>query len=177
MRVGEALGLTWESVDFDQTRIEVKQAIVFVGNRPVLSTPKSKTSRRVIAVPLLGIQALRRQRSRQAEDGLRLGEHWHDGVFVFLTDEGNHPGHNNLAKRLREACARAGVKAIRVHHLRHLSASLLVQGGADVKSVQKRLGHSSIQTTLGVYAHVLTDGDATLAAKMDTALGTALGGA
>ena len=45
----------------------------------------------------------------------------------------------------------------------------LVAGGADVKSVQKRLGHSSVQTTLSVYSHVLSRSDADLAATVDAA--------
>ncbi len=78
---------------------------------------------------------------------------------------------DSIASQLRVTCARTRVKPIHVHHLRHLSASLLVQGGADVKSVQKRLGRSTLQTTLGIYSHVLSEGNAALAAKMDAALG------
>ena len=171
MRIGEALGLTWERVDLERGCLAVEQAIVFVDNKPVLTTPKSKTSRRVIAVPSIGIQALRRQRALQAEDKLRLGAEWPGGDFVFLTSTGHHPERGDLRKRLHEVCARAGLAPIRIHDLRHLSASLLVQGGADVKSVQKRLGHASLQTTLGIYAHVLGSSDLALAAALDTALG------
>jgi len=170
MRIGEALGLTWDCVDLEAGAIEIRQAVVFVDNKPVLSTPKSRTSRRTIAVPDLGVAALHRQHERQVQDRPRLGDCRTDGGFVFLTREGRHPQHNNPARRLREACARAGVPAIHVHHLRHVSTSLLVHSGADVKSVQRRLGHSTLQTTLGVYSHVLSRSDVELAATIDSAL-------
>ena len=45
-------------------------------------------------------------------------------------------------------------KNIRWHDLRHTNATLLLEGGANMKTVQERLGHSLMQTTSDTYAHV-----------------------
>ena len=165
LRVGEALGLTWSCVDLDHGQLEIKQSLAFVGNTPIVMTPKSKTSQRTIAVPSIGLQAL------QALDS-SLSEENSAEAFVFTTQMGRHPQRSDLRRRFHEACVRADVRTIRIHDLRHVSASVLVQTGADVKRIQRRMGHSSLQTTLGIYAHVLRRGDAELAEAFDMALGT-----
>jgi integrase len=52
---------------------------------------------------------------------------------------------------------------IRFHDLRHTHATMLLSRGASLKAVSQRLGHSRVETTLRVYAHVLPTDEATLA--------------
>ena len=56
------------------------------------------------------------------------------------------------------------------HGLRHTHASLLLNGGASVKAVSSRLGHSSAALTLGIYAHVLPGADEDAARRIDDLL-------
>jgi integrase len=72
---------------------------------------------------------------------------------------------------MAELCQKAGVPKRPAHYLRHCHATLLVHLGADVKSAQRRLGHSSPSLTLGVYAHHLAEGDLRLARLLDEAFG------
>jgi integrase len=176
LRLGEALGLAWNSVDLPRASLQVKQALMTLKGMTILTTPKTRAGRRVLSLPELAIQALKDQGQQQVMDRLAAGGVWPHEGFVFLTQTGEHPARWNLLRSFKAACDDSGVRRLRIHDLRHLSASLLVMGGADVKSLQKRLGHASLQTTLGIYAHVLTDTDEGLAARMDDALGTALGG-
>ncbi len=56
------------------------------------------------------------------------------------------------------ATRQAGLDGVRVHDLRHAHASWLLAGGADLKTVMDRLGHTQIQTTQK-YLHALPDAD------------------
>jgi integrase len=62
-----------------------------------------------------------------------------------------HP--NTPYKWLKEFCDRTGQRFLGIHAFRHLSASLLIQSGADVRTVSAMLGRSQASTTLNIYAH------------------------
>ena len=51
-------------------------------------------------------------------------------------------------------CKASGLKPIKLHGFRHTHASLLLESGMPIKEVQARLGHSNVDTTLNIYAHV-----------------------
>ena len=73
---------------------------------------------------------------------------------------------NGVNDRLKRLCSAAGVKQITVHGLRHTSATLLLSAGVQPHTVQRRLGHKSVQITLDVYGHVLPGMQADAAAKL-----------
>ena len=66
----------------------------------------------------------------------------------------------------------AGLPAVRVHDLRHASASLLLAEGVQVLEVSRMLGHSDIGTTLRVYGHLMPDAHTQAAGAMDRLFGT-----
>ncbi len=74
------------------------------------------------------------------------------GNFLFLNHFGGNLSRKGMWKRFREISEKAGVKA-KVHTLRHSFATHLLEGGADLRSVQALLGHSDISTTQ-IYTHV-----------------------
>jgi integrase/recombinase XerD len=71
---------------------------------------------------------------------------------LFLSMRGTALSRKGIWKRFKEICARAGIEA-KVHTLRHSFATHLLQGGADLRSVQALLGHADIGTTQ-IYTHV-----------------------
>jgi integrase/recombinase XerD len=76
---------------------------------------------------------------------------------VFLTKSGRAMSRTDAWRRVKRAALRAGLSAdISPHTLRHSFASHLVEGGADLRSVQEMLGHASIRTT-EVYTHLDTE--------------------
>ncbi len=75
---------------------------------------------------------------------------------VFLNSRGTRLTRKGIWKRFQEICQTAGVTA-KVHTLRHSFATHLLEGGADLHSVQQLLGHADISTTQ-IYTHVGNDG-------------------
>ena len=60
-----------------------------------------------------------------------------------------------VQREFERAIKESGVKRIRIHDLRHSHASVLIASGVPIIAVSKRLGHSSVNVTLSVYAHML----------------------
>lgn len=158
MRRGELLGLRWQDIDLDSGTLAVRRTLSRgIGGTWELGTPKSAAGRRSIALPVLAMDALRRHRSRQREQRLRLGPVWELTDVVFTNETGGPLHVNTLTRRYERLVATAGVRRIRFHDLRHTSATLLLSLGEHPKIVQERLGHSSISMTLDRYSHVTKD--------------------
>jgi integrase len=174
MREGELLALQWGDVDFEQGVIQVHQTLresVQEGKKAyVLAEPKSKTSRRRIALTQIALGALRRHRVRLAEERLALGPAWDSSLdLVFPNTIGRLEWPWILATRsFKPLLKRAGLPDIRFHDLRHTAATMLLSRGVPVKVVSEMLGHANISITLQVYGHVLPHMQQAAADVMDT---------
>ena len=118
-------------------RIIVRRAVA----RGLIGTPKNGKAREV---PL----------SDQA--AAALGDHPGRGDLVFCAPDGAMLTRGSTKWPLRRALARAGLRSIGWHCLRHTFASHLVMRGAPLKSVQELLGHSTIEMTMR-YSHLSPD--------------------
>jgi integrase len=166
MRRGELAGLRWCDVDLDAGMLSVRRTRVSVAYAVSESDPKTRSSRRTIAVDGRVVSVLRAHRRRQLEERLSWGEAWTDTGYVFTTEDGwpIHPERISvLFARLVDA---AGVPRIRLHDLRHTSATLALASGIHPKVVGERLGHSSIAVTLDLYSHVIPGLQAEAADKL-----------
>jgi integrase len=163
-RVGEALGLTWGDVDWDAGAVRIARSVTFVNNRPVEGEPKTSSGRRALVLPAFAVEALRVQQERQLARG-------QGAAPCFLTATGRAPTPGVVLRALDATCRAAGVPELRVHDLRHVHATIALRGGADLKSLQRRLGHASLAMTLGLYAHALPSGDQQAALALERALG------
>ncbi len=166
MRRGEIAGVRWCDVDLDAGILAVRRTRVSVAYSVCETDPKTRCSRRTISLDARVAGVLRSHRRRQLEERLAWGEAWTDTGYVFTSEDGwpVHPERISvLFARLADA---AGVPKIRLHDLRHTSASLALAGGIHPKVVSERLGHSSISVTLDLYSHVIPGLQAEAAEKL-----------
>jgi integrase len=172
LRQGELFGLRWSDVDLDRGRIHVVQQLARgEGGVPTLTDLKSRSSRRVVKIPALAVEALRTHRLRQLEERLALGEAWQNPELVFATTIGTPLAPSNLTRQsFRPLLKRAKLPQIRFHDLRHSCATLLLEAGVHPKIVSERLGHSAVSLTLDTYSHVLPSMQRAAAEKIDALL-------
>lgn len=87
---------------------------------------------------------------------------------LFTNSRGGRLDPDNWRARVfRDARDRAGLEGMRIHDLRHTAASLAITSGADVKAVQRMLGHKSAKMTLDLYGHLWDRTLDDVAAKLD----------
>ena len=152
LRRGELLGLRWR--DVENSTIHVRQAYVKVGSKLILSTPKNRNAFRSVALSSDVLEVLFHHRKRQEAERLNLGDLWPDSDLVFTSEVGTPLNPDNL-KRVRNALMdEAGVTRVTLHNLRHLHASVAIEGGMDAKMLAERLGHSRASFTLDRYTHL-----------------------
>jgi integrase len=77
--------------------------------------------------------------------------------------------HNFRSRVFVPAAQQIGLPGLTPHDLRHTAASLAVQAGANVKAVQRMLGHASAAMTLDVYAGLFNDDLDAIADRLDAA--------
>lgn len=76
--------------------------------------------------------------------------------FVFVNEVGNMMDGDNLRRRVfYPSLAKAGLRRIRIHDLRHTFASWLIQNGESLAYVKEQMGHHSIQITVDTYGHLV----------------------
>ena len=143
LRLGEALGLRWQDIDFDGGFVRVRQQL---GYRRELNEPKTKRSRRdVVLMPQLAklLREHRMQSRFKAPDD-----------FLFPAPDGRGRDRASTSAGIAKAVNRADVGPLTFHALRHGFASMLITGlKQDVETVSSQLGHANSSITLSLYSH------------------------
>lgn len=171
MRRGELMGLRWQDVDVERAHLRVQQtAQRIVGQGIVYRQPKTRLSRRSIALSVEAVAVLRAHRRRQAEARLLAGPAYQDNDLVFATGIGTPIEPGNLLRTWYRIVRVAGLPGLRIHDLRHAHATLMLGAGIHPKVVSERLGHASVNITLDTYSHVLPGLQAAAAEALDTLL-------
>jgi integrase len=165
MRRGEILGLRWSDVDLKSARLTVNQSLERLAGKTTLKPPKTSGSRRTITLPAITVEALAQHRTKQARIGPYELVFSHDGI-PWDPD--------SLTKAFDRLIARAGVRRITFHGLRHTHISHQLMDGVHVKVVSERAGHTNVSTTLAVYAAFIPNMQREAAAGVDTWLRQAL---
>lgn len=140
--LGEVLGLRWRDIDEDDSEIRVRQQLQRVKGELRLYPVKTAAGRRDL--PLLPVveDMLALRHEAQASDHQELGGAWQDTGLVFTTRTGRPIEPRNLLRSFRRICTHNDLRVIKVHHLRHTTATLLKNLGVPARDAQLILGHS-----------------------------------
>ena len=158
LRRGEALGLRWSDIDFQEGTLTVRNTLATTGNGLYLTPPKTEASRRQLDLDDSLISLLKSHKISQAEDARNMANKYLDKGFVFATRTGEPVDPTNLARSLRRICRAAGLPELGPHALRHTAATLMLEAGEPVHVVSRILGHSNIRITVDIYGHVSDEG-------------------
>ena len=164
LRLGEAMGLTWDCVDFEKGALNINKQLQ---RRPqkdggsTLTSVKSGKPRILKPAPfvmqLLKIRYTEQIMQKQRSEDLWLAwsnEEEHKKALVFTNLQGGYLIPKRVYLHCKSAAVAIGAPDARVHDLRHTYAVLSLQNGDDIKTVQENLGHASAAFTLDVYGHV-----------------------
>ena len=155
MRRGEVLGLRWEDVDLEAQSLYIRQTRVMTGYEPLLSTPKTRRGKRLVALDPATTVALKENRRRQRLERLAAGCPWLKTGYVFTREDGEPYHPERVSKLFLQGAKKVGLPRIRLHDLRHTYATLALGAGVHPKIVSERLGHANIGITLDCYSHCL----------------------
>lgn len=158
IRRSELLAVRWCDVDLFGMQISVSRTMQYINgvtNHVTFKEPKSKTSRRLIAlspstVSILGEHRKAQERVRESLDLPPIT----DSDLVFSHWDGRPLLPDSITHAWVKLVRKCGMKGIRLHDARHTHATIMLKQGVHPKVVQERLGHSTISTTLDTYSHV-----------------------
>lgn len=170
-RIGEALAITWADIDLEAgiVRINATRTVDSKGKPRTRSGTKAGQGRR-IELMAETVAALRRHRTAQLEQRLRIGPLWYDQDLVFERGDGRHYHPDTVRTELRRVCRAAGVLELTPHGLRHTGATIAVAQGVPLHAVMQRLGHANIGLTANLYAHASPEADHQVAEALRRAL-------
>ncbi len=138
---------------------------------PEYGEPKTTRSRRSVRLAPEAMDAVKSHQVRQAEPRRVLDSESAHFDLGVATQTGTPLLARNVLHAFKSALAKAGLPhTIRVHDLRHASATVALAAGLHPKVMAERLAHSTIVITLGLYTHAVEGLDANAAARMERAI-------
>jgi integrase len=166
-RRGEMCALRWRDVDFARRRLTIAHSIVEREGELIEKDTKTHQVRRV-SLDEATMTVLEQHRSRRHLLAAGHKTELTSDAFLFSHEvDSSRPWRPNYVTlafgRLRD---RLGLDGVRLHHLRHFSASQLLAAGIDVRTVSGRLGHANASTTLDIYAQFVEQADERAAAAL-----------
>lgn len=166
LRIGELLALRWSDLDYTAKTLTVDEAVVRrpvyneqgdrIALKNVVAEPKTDDSYRTVRLSEPVIEALQAWQAYLKDE--RYGC-WlvRPDSFVFTNRKTRKPyTYTGFRAVYYHFLERNGLKEchLNLHSYRHTFATMLVEAGMNPKVVQSQLGHTSVNTTLGVYTHV-----------------------
>ncbi len=154
LRRSELLGLKWDSIDFQQSRLTIKHTVAKVSK--IVEKDKTKNASSYRSFPLVPEAISIFENAKEAEEANKqlFGKAYIQSDYVFKWPDGHSFSPDYVSKHFQKLLAKNDLPHIRFHELRHSCASLLLNEGFTLKDVQEWMGHSDIKMTANIYGHL-----------------------
>lgn len=171
LRQAEILGLRWPDIDWANHCIYIRQQLQQNQNKGDFSyylAPPKEGKERCVVLAESTMQVLREQQQRQQQMELIAHPVWdNQWDLVFTNDFGKPLNRRTVYKHLKRVLRSCGLGDCSFHSLRHSFATISLENGDDIKTVQANLGHYAASFTLKTYAHVTNQMQQNSAERMD----------
>lgn len=157
LRRGEACGARWEDIDLDAGTLDVRQQIVQIGWDTAFGDPKSDNGERTVMLAAPAVAALKARKIEQQQEAAEHGPEWLDTGLAFTNLDGTplHPAH--VTDQFTLLAREAGLPPVRLHDLRHGTATHALAAGVPLKVVSELLGHATTGITGDIYTTVVDE--------------------
>lgn len=148
LRIGEALALNWDDINFENQKLYVKNTLIRIGNQYKIKEG-TKTEHGERFIPLTEkINNLLLEMKSKTQSNL---------LFPSKKNVNNYESIRKVEYQLNQVCNDLNLPSISPHALRHTFATRLIETGINVKIVSQLLGHADIKITLNIYTHALEE--------------------
>jgi len=152
MRRGETCGLRWQDINFDLNTIQILHSMAReTGRGIVMGDTKTGKGRIIPLTPYLRAELLKQQEWLKKNKEIYLDAYNNENLVVCW-DDGRRMDPDQVTKKYKATLIDIGLSSkTRYHDLRHAHGTWLLEQGADMKTIQEQLGHSSISVTSDIY--------------------------
>lgn len=171
LRRGELIGLRWSDIDLDKPCLKVQRSVdTSKGNGLRYKAPKTEKSKRTVPLLQTVTEHLRLAKAAHLRACLEEGqpESYRDVVCAY--DDGSPMMPDSLSRAVPRLLAKAEVKGVRLHDLRHTYPMMMLRLGVPLKVISDLMGHSTITITADTYMHDAPDMAIEAAGKLDALL-------
>lgn len=167
LRASEVCALTWNNINFIEQTITVEKIIIKKERVWFFDTPKTSGSSRIIKIGNTLLQILKKHKETQEKNIKHYEKFYENTIYKFdinnktytskylicTKENGQLVSTESLKYLSRIVNYELGIP-FNFHSLRHTHATMLLEGGANIKDIQHRLGHTRLSTTMDIYSHV-----------------------
>lgn len=156
LRIGEALALTWNDIDFSGKKITVNKNLVYVLNRKENADAKYVLLEQGGAKTDAGVRIVyMNDKAKAALEALQKING--NCKYVISNSMGNAVIPRNFNRMFASILKNCGIEPTGAHTCRHTFASMLFKKGVDVKTVSEILGHKDVSVTYDIYIHLIQE--------------------
>ena len=160
-RRGELCGLCWDNINLVDCYIDIKYNLLYDCGKTYIDTPKTDNAVRRLFISYNAVLIFKDIQRINNINRLKYGEYWRADCYggydlIFRWQDGTPVHPDWFTSKFKLLQIELGFEHFyRIHDLRHYNAAVMVANGVDFKTIQDRLGHADINTTLKIYAYSL----------------------
>lgn len=167
LRIGEALGLTWDDLDPAKQTLRIERTMQRIGKHANSGPTKTRAGRRTLYLSPELLKLLREWKSTLQDEALAPG--YEKNNLIFPNINGRPAAYGLIRRDFQLACEQAGIGEVRLHDLRHTFATRLTLRGADPRTVSALMGHTDARVTLAIYTHAQAESSKAALMLMESA--------